>query len=176
MVTVRATQKVLAKLPPVSAGDALADTALGDWYVNRLVIDRQPLLLLVSSRSLLAIIEPARNVRELTERLPGLVAQRLQRLGVQDRLIEHEVHAMHPILVGPTRDRSVLGTLVDFAKTVPLYLPVGAWGVDELRLSEMRLAETPCRVTGSQPGVIFPKDDAPRLLEETWGRNPCAIH
>jgi len=28
-----------------------SDTALGDWYVNRLIVDRQPLLLLVSAAS-----------------------------------------------------------------------------------------------------------------------------
>jgi len=104
VVTLRATQKTLKRLPPVSADDALSDTALGDWYVNRLVVDRQPLLLLVSSRSLLAILEPARNVRELPEQLPGMVEQRLGRLGVEDRLIRHEITAMHPVQVGPTRD------------------------------------------------------------------------
>lgn len=104
MVTLRATQKVLKRLPPVSADDALSDTALGDWYVNRLVVDRQPLLLLVSSRSLLAIIEQARNLRQLPERLPGLVEQRLKRLEVEGGLIEGEVMAMHPVRVGPTRD------------------------------------------------------------------------
>lgn len=176
MVTLRATQKVLKRLPPVSADEALSDTALGDWYVNRLVVDRQPLLLLVSSRSLLSIIERARNLRQLPERLPGLVAQRLKRLGVEEGLIEQEVKAMHPVRVGPTRDRSVLGTLVDFAKTIPVFLPVNDWHLDDLQLVEMRLAETPCRVPGSRRGVIFPQDDAPRMLEETWGRSPRAIH
>jgi hypothetical protein len=91
VVTLRATQKVLKRLPPVSADDALSDSALGDWYVNRLVVDRQPLLLLVSSRSLLAIIEQARNLRQLPERLPALVEQRLKRLGVEGGLIGREV-------------------------------------------------------------------------------------
>jgi hypothetical protein len=176
VVTLRATQKVLKRLPPVSADDALSDSALGDWYVNRLVVDRQPLLLLVSSRSLLAIIEQARNLRQLPERLPALVEQRLKRLGVEGGLIGREVMAMHPVRVGPTRDRSVLGTLVDFARTVPVFLPVNDWRLEDLHLVERRLAETPCRVPGSRRGVIFPQDDAPRLLEESWGRSPLAIH
>lgn len=143
--------------------------------MNRLVVDRQPLLLLVSSRSLLAIIETASNLRLLPERLPGLVGQRLKRLGVEDGLIELEVMAMQPARVGPTRDRSVLGTLVDFAKTIPVFLPVNDWHLDDLCLVEMRLAETPCRAPGSRRGVFFPQDDAPRMLEETWGRSPSAI-
>lgn len=100
-----------------SADDHSADPALGDWYVNRFVVDRQPLLLLVSSRSLLSILEPARHVRQLPDRLPGLVGQRLRRLGVADPLIEREIAVMHPVVVGPTRDRSVVGTLVDFERT-----------------------------------------------------------
>jgi hypothetical protein len=55
MVLLRATQKVL-RLLPESAGGVIdsSTTALGDWYVNRLIVDRQPLLLLVSSTSRLA--------------------------------------------------------------------------------------------------------------------------
>ena len=58
-------------LPSPSAIVAVSDTALGDWYVNRLVVDRQPLLLLVSSSSLLPLLMPARGVRSLPERLAG---------------------------------------------------------------------------------------------------------
>src|SRR5690606_7328076 len=141
VVTLRATQKVLKRLPPVSADDALSDTALGDWYVNRLVVDRQPLLLLVSSRSLLAIVEPARNLRLLPERLPCLVEQRRKRLGVEDRLLRREVRAVHPVGVGRRRDRAVLGTLVDFVETIPVFLPVNDWHLDDRCLVEVRLAE-----------------------------------
>ena len=70
MIVIRATKKVLKFLP--RAGDAIAssDNALGDWYVNRLVVDRKPLLLIVSERSRLAIIEPARNIKLLPANLP----------------------------------------------------------------------------------------------------------
>ena len=82
MVVLRATRKVLRTLPSITANDTASDTALGDWYVNRVVVDRQPLLLLVSSLSLLAIIAPARKVRDLPKRLPRVVVDRLLRLGI----------------------------------------------------------------------------------------------
>ena len=81
MVILRATLKVLHSLPKPTATSNTSDTALGDWYVNRVVVDRRPLLLLVSSKSLLPMLEPARDVRGLPGRLDLLVAGRLQRLG-----------------------------------------------------------------------------------------------
>lgn len=176
MVTLRATKKVLKWLPPGSAGDVYPDTALGDWYVNRFVVDRQPLLLLVSSRSLLSILEPARHIRELPDRLPGLVRQRLQRFGAVGPLIEREVAAMHPVRVGPTRDRSVVGTLVDFARTVPYCLAENGWSEVDLRLAERQLAETACRVSAPGRSTLFPCDTVLRLLEEAWEGFGRAIH
>lgn len=55
MVVLRATRKLLAILPGTRPPPARSDTAPGDWYVNRLVVDRRPLLLLVSGSSLLPI-------------------------------------------------------------------------------------------------------------------------
>jgi hypothetical protein len=42
LVFLRATRQVFRHLPPVSTSDAEADTALGDWYVKRTVVDRAP--------------------------------------------------------------------------------------------------------------------------------------
>jgi hypothetical protein len=101
---------------------ATSDTALGDWYVNRLLVTRQPVLLLVSSASLLPMLVRARNVPELPRYIGDLVAQRLARLGVARPLIDAERRSMTPVQIGPTTDRSVLGIMVDFAKGVPYYL------------------------------------------------------
>jgi hypothetical protein len=130
----------------LSAASAIvpaSDTALGDWYVNRLVIDRQPLLLLVSSNSLLSLVTPAREVRSLPERLAGLVAARLRPMGVADPLIEAEVAVMRPVHVSGTLDRSVVGSMVDFAKAIPVHLPTGAWDEGTLRSSSRDWLEPP---------------------------------
>ena len=166
MVVLRATQKMMRRLPASSAEPGISDTALGDWYVNRIVVDRQPLLLLVSSNSLLALLAPARAVRELPNRLGPMVSQRLERLGIAGELIEAELTAMSPVLVGPTRDRSVLGSMVDFAKHVPFYLELGGWDTTTLPFVEARLAETPCRITGRFEDTIFPDRATARLIQE----------
>jgi hypothetical protein len=149
-------------------GQCRSDTALGDWYVNRIVVDRQPLLLLVSSTSLLPILLPARDVRVLPGRLRALVGARLQRCGIDTLAIDSELRAMCPVAIGPTVDRSVLGIMVDFAKAVPYYLEPGAWHEGTLQLVEDRLAKTPCHAARATERVIFPEQRAPHLLGARW--------
>jgi len=168
MVVLRPTRKLFRSLPPWPSPVAVSDTALGDWYVNRLVVDRRPLLILLSARSLLAVLTLARDVQALPERLPRLVADRLGRLGVAERLIRAEVGAMTPVSIAPTDDRSVMGTLVDFAKVIPDCLEVGGWDETTLPFVEARLAETPCHAARRFEEVIFPERDAPTLLAKRW--------
>lgn len=170
MVVLRATQKVLKLLSgPVSGSDA-SDAALGDWYVNRIVVDRRPLLLLVSSTSRLAVVTFARNVRTLPERLPALIEERIRRLGVDVAVMGSEVQATCVVHVGKTADRSVTGQMVDFAKAIPYYLPEGEWDEGDLVVVEDKLAETPCLASGPFKDVIIPRETATRLLESRWGK------
>ena len=168
MVVLRATQKVLRSLPQCASDLVDSDSALGDWYVNRIVVDRRPLLLLVSSRSLLAILTPAREVRALPDRLANIVGDRLRRLQVSEAVVASEVEATAPVRVGRTIDRSVTGQLVDFAKALPYYLPIDGWDESTLRAAEERLAETPCRSSRPFSEVIWPARTAIQLLKTAW--------
>jgi hypothetical protein len=168
VIVLRATQKVLRLLPQSEHSAGASDTALGDWYVNRIVIARQPLLLLVSEKSLLSILTPARDVRGLPERLPDLVAARLRRLGIDEAVVAAEIEAMGAVAVGKTSDRSVTGQMVDFAKHLTYCLPDHSWNEWDLHAAEDRLAEIPCRASKSFDQVIFPQDAALRLLSDAW--------
>lgn len=108
-VTLRRTQQMARALPPSSENPPFPDTALGYWYVTRLVVDRRPLLLLVCSRTLFPILVPARDVSTLPERLPGIVAAGLARANMPVAQIDRECAAMTPIGVAKTADRSLLG-------------------------------------------------------------------
>ena len=171
MVILRPTRKLNSLLPATEVIPTSSDTALGDWYVNRVVVDRQPLLLLVSSTSLLPMLIPAQNVRGLPARLAALVEARLRRCGLDDRTIAAETLAMASVAVGPTVDRSVLGIMVDFAKAVPYHLEPGQWGKTTLRIVEERLAATPCHAALSWDRVIFPEKKAPEVLRAKWLAN-----
>jgi hypothetical protein len=168
MVLLRATQRVLRQLPPMSPEFGESDTALGDWYVNRLVVDRRPLLLLVSSHSLLPMVVPAREVRTLPNPLPGLVRDRLLRQGIPVDQVEAEVRAMNPVVVSATRDRSVIGTLNEFTKDVPYHLPVNGWSESDLAMIELHMSEMPCRVSRRFEDTICPDRKTPELLAARW--------
>ena len=171
MVILRPTRKLNSLLPATEVIPTSSDTALGDWYVNRVVVDRQPLLLLVSSTSLLPMLIPAQNVRGLPARLAALVEARLRRCGLDDRTIAAETLAMASVAVGPTVDRSVLGIMVDFAKAAPYHLEPGQWGETTLRIVEERLAATPCHAALSWDRVIFPEKKASEVLRAKWLAN-----
>jgi hypothetical protein len=168
MVILRATRTLMRSLPPFDARDQESDTALGDWYAKRLVVDRRPLVLLVSAGTLLPVLIPARAVRSLPDRLGELVGIRLRRMGVSRRLIAAELAAMEPVRIGPTQDRSVLGILVDFGKMIPSYLPVDEWDDSTLPFVESRLAETPSFAGGPSERVVFPEKAAPAALDARW--------
>lgn len=164
MVVLRPTRKLHAVLPVSPGVVAPSDTALGDWYVNRIVVDRRPLLILLSSRSLLAVLTPARDVRTLPVRLAGLVGKRLERLEVSAERIRAEKSAMASVDVARTTDRSVLGIMTDFGKAIPFYLETNRWDETTLRFVESRLGETPCYATRRFEEVIFPEGVARQLL------------
>lgn len=169
MVTIRRTAKLKVALPDSSVQSPVSDTALGDWYVNRLVVERRPLLLIVSEKSLLPIIIPARDVRSLPARLPELVRERLARIEIRTSIVDAEIAAMEPVLGGGTLNRSALGVLVNFGQGIPYYVEFTGVEDEGLRLLEERLEETPCHASGVSTGVIFPLDKTPELLDSRWG-------
>jgi hypothetical protein len=169
VVIVRPTGKLRKLLPVSAADDPKSDAALGDWYVNRTVVDRRPLLLCVSSKSLFSVLVPARDVRRLPDRLGEIVGQRLARLGVARPLIDAELETMQVAHLAKTSDRSVLGVMVDFAKMLPHVLPVGSSDHAGLMAAEEFLWETPCYAGKSDREVVFPRKKAPDLLRARWG-------
>jgi hypothetical protein len=169
MVVLRVTRKLLNLLPESQEPVAVSDTALGDWYENRLVVDHQPLLLLASARSLLPILQPARDVRSLPKRLPELVAKRLDHLGIPSSQVDAEVAAMTPVSVAKTVDRSVVGVLVDFAKMLPYSLDPGGWDAAALGVAQAALERNPCYAGRPFDQVIFPVKTTRQPLESRWG-------
>ena len=75
---------------------------------------------------------------------------------------------MGEVVVAPTIDRSVLGIMVDFAKTVSNYLEPGRWSEAALPEVEARLAETPCHASRAFDRVVFPDRKASELLNAKW--------
>lgn len=169
MVVLRATKKVLKRLAPPAREVGPSDTALGDWYVNRIVVDRRPLLLLVSSDSRLPMLQGARDVRNLPERLPDLVRRRLESLSIPQEWIDAEIAAMAEVRVAATASRSILGQMNDFANDIWFWLPERAWTAGDLVSLEHKLEQNPC-LAGRQESALFPVQRTLEVLEARWGR------
>src|SRR5262249_14596526 len=116
MVVLRCTRKLLVRLK--HTGDipsAESATRLGDWYGNVLRIGRRQMLLFISERSRLPVIIPIREAKHLEVVFPEVVCDVLAAVGIGTKDIVDERSRMSDIAFGRTIDRSLLGTLNDFA-------------------------------------------------------------
>jgi hypothetical protein len=102
--------KQVGDLPPVES-----TTRLGDWYGNILRIGRREHLLFISERSRLPVVLPIREVKQLGTVFQDAVCERLSIVGVAAGDIADERVRMSELGFGRTRNRSLLGTLNDFA-------------------------------------------------------------
>ncbi len=168
MLVLRVTRKLQRLMPTTADQRATSDGALGDWYVNKFVVDRRPLLIIMSELSLFSIILPARDVRSLAGRLVTTVGSRLRGLGINEQIVDAEIATMTPMVVGATKDRSVLGSLVEFCSLTQFSLPINGWDETSLPDVETLMQRTPCRCSGRFEDTIFPADKMRQLLEERW--------
>src|SRR5690606_9147976 len=90
-------------------------TRLGDWYGNILRLGRRQYLLFISERSRLPVVLPIGEAKRLTTVFPDAVCQVLADVGIPAVDIADERSRMSEIAFGRTRNRSILGTMNDFA-------------------------------------------------------------
>ena len=116
MLVLRCTQKLLARLKQTDTLPVVESTTrLGDWYGNILPLGRRQHLLFISERSRLPVVIPIRQSKRLAEVFPDAVCEVLSNVGVAATDIADERSRMSEIAFGRTRNRSLLGTLNDFA-------------------------------------------------------------
>jgi hypothetical protein len=116
MVVLRCTQKLLARLKQTETLPVVESTTrLGDWYGNILRIGRRQYLLFISERSRLPVVIPIREGKRLASVFPDTVCEVLGNVGVGAADIANERSRMSEIAFGRTSNRSLLGTLNDFA-------------------------------------------------------------
>jgi hypothetical protein len=159
MVAIHCTQKLLARIGAPAAETEPATTRLGDWHAKPVAVGHQRLILLVSERSRLPVVMWARGARQLTRNFPDALAAVLWGLGIDAAAINRELAETREAAIGKANDRSLLGTLNDFAFMLQWQLP------DDSRLDLVRvaveLAHTPVQV--SREG-FFPDQVTRELL------------
>ncbi len=164
MVVLRCTVKLLKRLkmeknPLKDPGPST--TALGDWYANVVYVERQPLVLAVSEKSLLPLLIHARKLDQLPGRLMRTLVERLQRMGLPETVMRQEITRMDPFSYGKTASRSVLGTMNEFT----FMLKCTSSNYPDLNLVDMMdwLSNTLC----SPLGLQYPAEKAEELLRES---------
>ena len=158
MLVLRCTQKLLKRIGPPVADPPASTTALGDWYAQPLAIGHQRYVLLISERSRLPVLMPARDVKHLAAHFPTALSRVLAGLGVPAPTIRREIAEASEIVIAKTAGRSLLGTLNDFSHMLRWQLR------DEpdpdLAIEAVRLSDTPVGPLG--PG--WPDEVTFRLL------------
>jgi hypothetical protein len=111
---------------------------------------RRPVVLYVSSATLLAVLVPGRAIHTTAQgfrsRLPAL----LDRLGLSGEWVDRVIGEAAEHVIAPTNSRRMLGIMNDIVASMPYYAEET---LDEL---ELRLADTPYSAPES-PGYLFPR-------------------
>ena len=76
---------------------------------------------------------------------------------------------MESVVVAKTNDRSVLGFMNDFAKSVTYHLDERYSPEASLEEAEALLAQTPCHAGEGLSASFFPAQRAAELLWSRWG-------
>lgn len=144
MVVVRATRKVLSRVPDEFIGPpSRSTTALGDWYANLLSTREVRLVLVVSERSLLSVLVPAPDWANFPERFRKAVGDVLIRLSASRDGVAAELREMQEVTFDRTRNRTVLGSMNDLA-----FQARGRLGTcPDISLTDLayELSQVPCR-------------------------------
>jgi hypothetical protein len=116
MLVLRCTQKLRVRLKQTSNTPAVESTTrLGDWYGNILRLGRSQYLLFISEPSRLPVVLPIGDTKRLTRVFPDAVCDVLATVGIAAADIADERSQMSQFAFGRTRNRSLLGTMNDFA-------------------------------------------------------------
>jgi hypothetical protein len=160
MFTLHCTQKLRDRLKrPLASEVPVASTRLGNWYATVLFWKPQ-LALLVNERTLLPVLLPLAPAGTLPERVGAELRRVLGAREIESDFIEREVAAMSAVVVAKTANRSVVGTMNEFAFEAGVYRDLGDAG-DLLGLA-IRLAKTPCSAIGyNSPARLLQEIAAP---------------
>jgi hypothetical protein len=143
--TLRCTQKLLDRLNAVPVQEhAPPDAVLGDWYATLVRAGRVQVVLAVSERTLLPVVVPAREGRNVVHRLAEALGPLLESLGLPTDVVNAERRAMESWVIGKTASRRILGSLNDLV----FELQVGLADLPDRTLLEQSLwlAQTPLKV------------------------------
>jgi hypothetical protein len=164
MITLRCTKK-LQKFLEIDYADILkpASATLGDWYANLIPTFAGDLIIFVNEKSLLSVAIPIWESKNLFPVFRIRVANLLGMIGIYSKVIEKEISHFDQIQFGKTVNRSVLGSMNDFAWHYQIMAQEANSKADlSLSNAELKLSQMPCKPLD----YSFPSEIAKELLSE----------
>lgn len=159
MVTLRCTQRLLKRLRVKPSSDLPAPSSrLGDWYATPFAVGHLRLTMCVSEKALLPTFVRSQSLANLLPEFREAVVAVLRQIGVRETDLQAERHHLANIAIGPTANRSVLGSMNDFAVLGRSFVERRG-GIDLVSLA-LDLADAPC----GPLEYSSPKDVARALL------------
>ncbi|PRH40726.1 DUF6933 domain-containing protein [Burkholderia vietnamiensis] len=145
MLHLHCTRKLLDRLGHQPPSDPLSTPAstLGRWYAT-VLFWRPQVVLCVNEHTLLPVLMPLAPVTTLPARFPEALATVLQAHGWDAAKIDAEMQHMRDCEIAKTANRSVVGTLNEFAFLARVWKEEQDAPPDLHRLS-MKLADVPCK-------------------------------
>ena len=150
MIVIRATQRLLKNSGTKPAEPPETTAVLGDWFATSTVLPgRRPVVLYVSSATLIAVLIPGRAIHTTLPGFRGRLSALLHRLGSPREWADRVVAETAEHAVARTNSRRMLGIMNRVVASMPYYPD------ETLDALEMRLADTPYSAPVS-PGYLFP--------------------
>jgi hypothetical protein len=142
MMSIHATRKLLERIKQTPQ-PAIADpsTVLGNWYAT-LLGWRKPVVLFVNTRTRLPVLVSLAPSRSLRDRFADQLAEFLVAHGAPPDFVDNEVVASRSSTWAATSDRSVTGSMNEFAFLADTHR--AHRGEPDLLALSVRLAGTPC--------------------------------
>jgi hypothetical protein len=141
VVVVHGTKKFLDRAKGPVGDDGRPTTVLGNWYAT-VVFWKPQAAIFVNEVTLLPVVVPLAPTATVIGRFPGHVADVFEALSLDQSFIESEIAEMSDCRLAKTRNRSVVGSMKEFAYLGEAFSDGGrSFGPLELSL---RLAKVPC--------------------------------
>ena len=115
MITLRCTERLRKGLHVTAAEDPpVSTTVLGDWFGQPVLTRYVRMILLVSEKSRLPVLVPARQLESFEKRFRRSLRDLLREIGIPAKAIRRELAEMEELVYARTNSRSVLGTMNDY--------------------------------------------------------------
>lgn len=152
MIVLRLTSSLAKRMSiKLSETQEHSTSKLGDWYAVDFHLGTRQFILCTSEKGRLPIVIEGAPYKKFTERLVSDLRYVLAELGISQDQIDEELSHFSKTHFAKTKDRSVVGTMVDSVKGLEFMFEIGRLDPDNRKQMHSYLAQTPHVKLNSYP-------------------------